>query len=67
MPNRYYEYDDEYICHHGKRGADCEDCDAEIDANGGIDKCLNCGKYKYGNELNEFQCCIRQCVNPNEY
>lgn len=55
-------------CHHGYYPAgECRKCDAEIDAMGGIDKCLNCGSYKYGNELDKNQCCIKPCRNPNEY
>jgi len=65
--------DDSYpkgFCQHGYRYADCAACDAlddEIESKGGIDKCLCCGKYKYGNSLNAFQQCIKGCRNPNEY
>lgn len=49
----------------------CENCsdetDNEIEANGGLDKCLNCGKYKYGNQLNKDQVCKIGCRNPQEY
>lgn len=49
----------------------CEQCEEEIDQiiedNGGLDKCMNCGKYKYGNQLNANQTCIRPCRNPMEY
>ena len=49
----------------------CEECaelcDAQAEENGGIDKCMNCGKYKYGNQLNAFQVCIRACRNSAEY
>lgn len=66
----YNDYIEDYnpiICHHGNRMADCLQCDAEIDARGGIDKCLNCGGYKYGDQLNEDQVCKKGCRNPNEY
>ena len=47
------------------------DIDAEdeyIESRGGIDKCMNCGKYKYNDELSyPGQTCIKGCVNPNEY
>jgi hypothetical protein len=49
----------------------CESCaeevEAEIDSRGGIDKCMNCGRYKYGDQLNRYQVCSKGCVNPNEY
>lgn len=49
----------------------CEDCarvcDELEEENGGMDKCMCCGRYKYGNQLNAFQVCIKGCVNPNEY
>jgi hypothetical protein len=49
----------------------CEQCarimDAAIEADGGIDKCLNCGRYKSGNSLNKDQVCKISCRNPNEY
>lgn len=49
----------------------CEQCsklnDELVESNGGIDKCMNCGRYKYGNELDENQVCIRRCKNPNEW
>lgn len=68
------EYDDGYpadpqpiICQHGDELAHCERCDEEIEAQGGIDKCLNCGRYKYGNQLDKDQVCKIGCVNPNEY
>lgn len=55
------------FCRHGYKYDQCDECDAIIEADGGIDKCLNCGRYKSGNQLNENQCCKRGCVNPNEY
>jgi hypothetical protein len=66
-------YDNEdcggYVCYHGF--FDCEQCqkqeDELIEANGGIDKCMNCGKYKYGNQLNKDQVCKIGCRNPMEY
>lgn len=54
-------------CHHGNILMDCSDCEDEIDAHGGIEKCLICGRIKYGDQLNEDQVCIKPCVNPNEY
>jgi len=68
MPYDYdeYEYDDN-SCHHGNAYSDCDECDAEIEEQGGIDKCMNCGRYRYGNQLSAFQVCIRACSNPNEY
>lgn len=55
------------FCRHGYKADQCDECDAIIEADGGIDKCLNCGRYKSGNQLNKDQCCKRGCVNPNEY
>lgn len=55
------------ICHHGNILADCIQCDEETDARGGLDKCLNCGGYKYGDQLDKDQVCIKPCRNPNEY
>lgn len=59
-----------FICADGRDDI-CINCaadeDAEIEANGGIDKCLNCGRYKHGNQLNQYQCCIKGCTNPNEF
>lgn len=55
------------ICHHGNILMDCSKCEAEMDARGGIEKCLNCGQIKYGDQLNKDQVCIRPCRNPNEY
>lgn len=49
----------------------CADCaeteDEEINSRGGIDKCLNCGRYMYGDQLDNNQCCVRGCRNPNEF
>jgi len=47
MPYDYdeYEYDDN-SCHHGNAYSDCDECDAEIEEQGGIDKCMNCGRYR---------------------
>ncbi len=50
------------VCEHGWVGH-CNECDEDID----IDKCLNCGKYKASNQLNEDQVCIAGCINPAEY
>lgn len=50
-----YDYEDEYV-------------EEYIDSRGGIDKCMNCGRYKYNDELSyPGQTCIKGCVNPNEY
>ena len=69
--DNFTSMDDDYsifTCHHGFAPAsECEDCDAEINEDGGMDKCLNCGRYKTGNQLNADQVCKRGCVNPNEY
>lgn len=58
-----------YSCRHGVFGFEsaCEECDAILEENGGTDKCLNCGRYKAGNQLNRDQVCTKGCVNPNEY
>ena len=55
------------LCHHHNPISDCSKCDAEMDARGGIEKCLNCGRIKYGDQLNQDQVCIRPCKNPAEY
>lgn len=55
-----------YICRHGNYGGECDFCDEEISDRGGIDKCLNCGRYKYGDSLNSDQVCKIPCRNPNE-
>ena len=65
-------YDIDYqICPHGiykgHIGGYCDLCDKEEEENGGIDKCLNCGQYKWGKELDKYQVCIKPCINPNEY
>lgn len=60
------EYGD-YLCMHMNQSSHCEECDAYIESRGDIDKCMNCGKYVYGDELNENQICIVGCKNPNEY
>lgn len=57
----YYEL---HMCHHGNILADCVECDEEI---GEIDKCLNCGRYKGSDQLNQDQVCKIPCRNPNEY
>lgn len=44
-----------------------DEVDEYIASRGDIDKCMNCGRYKYGDQLNAFQVCIKGCVNPNEY
>lgn len=62
-----YERWEPIICHHGREMAECSSCDAETEARGGLDKCLNCGGYKYGDQLNSDQVCIKPCRNPNEY
>jgi len=49
----------------------CISCAREMDdyieSQGGVDKCMNCGKYKTNNQLTEDQVCRRDCINPNEY
>ena len=58
-------------CGHGYDiDSNCPECnilDDEIESSGGIDKCLNCGRYKSGNQLNKDQICSKGCQNPNEY
>lgn len=70
--NDYADYDDysrysSGCCRHMNPYDECDECDAIIEENGGIDKCLNCGRYKSGNQLNRDQVCIKGCRNPNEY
>lgn len=76
--NKQYDYDDDLpnddglfstpiLCHHNNEVDHCRECDKEMDAMGGIEKCLNCGRIKYGNQLDKDQVCIRPCTNPNEY
>lgn len=60
------DYYTPYVCKHG-REFQCDDCDDILDSDGGIDKCLNCGKYKSGNQLDQDQVCRIECKNPNEY
>lgn len=60
------DYDSRF-CHHDRIAHSCELCDEEIEAAGGIDKCLNCGSYKTGNQLDKDQVCKIPCRNPNEY
>ena len=65
-------FEDYDYCRHGTPYRySCDECNAEDDEieskMGGIDKCLNCGKYQWGKLLNADQCCIKQCINPNEY
>lgn len=58
-------------CGHGYDiSSQCPECEAQddwIESEGGLDQCLNCGKYKTGNQLNRDQVCSKGCVNPNEY
>lgn len=45
-----------------------EELDDYVNSRGGIDKCMVCGRYKYGDELTGgYQHCIKPCRNPNEY
>ena len=62
----YRRYEPSF-CHHGFVADECDECDAILEENGGIDKCLNCGRYKSGNQLDEWQVCRVKCHNPNEY
>lgn len=58
------------FCVHGYVEGDCVQCDQEDDytnKRGGIDKCLNCGRYMYGDMLTRDQVCATPCRNPNEY
>ena len=57
----------EHGVYKGDEGGNCRACDKYEQKRGGIDKCLNCGRYKWGDELNEDQVCKRQCHNQNEY
>lgn len=65
------EDDEDYVCYHGFCSDTCNLCrtaeDELIEANGGIDKCMNCGKYKYNKEFNKDQVYIKPCRNPMEY
>lgn len=65
------DWEDYATCHHGIYkgyvGGFCNDCDKEEEERGGLDKCLNCGRYCYGDQLNEHQIHIKPCKNPNEY
>ena len=58
-------------CDHGVYkglvGGYCKACDEYEEQRGGLDKCLNCGRYKWGDQLDKDQVCIRPCRNPNEY
>lgn len=39
-----------------------------IESRGGIDKCMNCGRYKFNDQLNYSpQVCKIPCKNPQEY
>jgi len=72
IPQDDYTDDDGInICRHNQISHLCKQCEAEFqelaDVNGGIEKCLNCGKIKWGDQLNEHQVCSKGCVNPNEY
>ena len=64
-----FSFNGKYECHHGIIGQ-CDECDIEddeINERGGIDKCLNCGKYMYNDQLDRNQVCLIRCRNPNEY
>lgn len=67
MENEYCEDYEPSFCHHDNITASCIACDIEIEEAGGIDKCLNCGRYKTGNQLDSNQVCKIRCRNPNEY
>jgi hypothetical protein len=75
MPKlRNYYYDSgatedyfEDACRHGNPFAECPKCDQDEHDLEGVDKCLNCGKYKGSSQLNQDQVCKKGCVNPNEY
>ena len=59
----YDEYDD-----YAELVDNEDELDDYINSRGGIDKCMNCGKYRYNDELNYSpQVCMRGCKNPNEY
>jgi len=66
-----YDDGDEMLCRHNQISHQCKICEAEFDeladTMGGIEKCLNCGRIKWGNQLNKDQVCIKPCRNPNEY
>lgn len=62
--------DSSEFCRHGYRHFCCRSCDEAddfIESKGGIDKCLNCGRYRYGDQLTREQVCLARCVNPAEY
>lgn len=51
-----------------KSPAEQEAEDDYIESRGGIDKCMNCGKYMYNDQLNYSpQVCKIPCKNPREY
>lgn len=68
--DRYDDEDSSDFCRHGYRHGQCAICnddDAEIELRGGLDKCLSCGCYRYGDQLTADQVCVKPCRNPNEY
>jgi hypothetical protein len=69
MPNTEDEDYFELFCHHDQLRGQCEYCAREEDEmyERGIEKCLNCGKIKFADQLDANQICIKPCVNPNEY
>lgn len=71
----YFEYDDSFnddprddYFQNYKSQEEQDEEDDYINSRGGIDKCMNCGKYMYNDSLTyPGQVCIKGCVNPNEY
>jgi hypothetical protein len=60
------------ICPHGIYeglvGGYCKECDIEEEKHGGIDRCMQCGKYVWSDSLTyPDQVCKKGCRNPNEY
>jgi hypothetical protein len=49
------------MCHHGNDLDKCEQCYSYIEERGGIDKCLSCGRYVFGDTLTKDQVCRRPC------
>lgn len=37
------------------------------ESRGGVERCLNCGRYKYGDQLDKYSVCLAPCRNPREF
>lgn len=51
----------------GLLGGECKECDEYEEKRGGLDQCLRCGRYAWGDQLDKDQCHIKPCKNPAEY